>query len=356
MHLTMRVLFAFVVINCISKPVLANKPNLHAIINDLPASWAINIAPDNRLFVTHRAGAISTYNLQGERLQKYSLTLPDLFYKSQGGLLAVAFAPDYMKSPWVYLSYTFGNEDKNGLKVIRIMFDNKGGIAKLEQVFKQRDLRDTPVHYGGRLGFLANGSLLVSIGDGFDYRELAQVDSSQIGKILLIAKNKSVQTFSKGHRNPQGLLVRKNGQVISHEHGPDGGDEINIIEQGSNYGWPVITFGQDYIGGQISPFTEYIGMLQPNFGWTPSIAPSGMIFYQHERFPEFQNSLLVTSLKFKQLHRIEWQGSGADLQGKEQIYFPNSGYRLRDITQSADGRIFILSDGENAKVFEIKAE
>jgi len=351
----LRTAFLSILFICTSISAQAQQLTLKPIISNLPPSWAVVLSPTQDIYVSHRAGHIGTYTSTGKPIRNYALNLSDLYYQGQGGLLDIAFSPNYNETPWVYLSYTFGNDDQNGLKIIRVMLDEAEGVTRQELVFTQSDLRDTAVHYGGRLAFLQDGSLLVTIGDGFDYREQAQVDSSQLGKILKISESQQVSTFSKGHRNAQGLIVRNNGQIISHEHGPDGGDEINIIEKDLNYGWPVITFGYDYIGGRISPFTEYPGMLQAGFDWTPSIAPSGMIYYDSERLPSLQNSLLVTSLKFKQLHSVGLTNNALGSPQTERIYFKESAYRMRDIAQSSDGRVFILGDGDNANVFEINA-
>ena len=327
---------------------------MQPIASELPASWAIAVSPDQQLWVSNRNGTLRRYSLNGELLSQYDLSLPDLYYKGQGGLMAIAFPPNYTKTKWIYLSYSFGTDTQNGLKVIRVQVSEDSKQSHIETVFEQQDLRDTPVHYGARIAFLQDASLLVSIGDGFDYREQAQKDNSQLGKVLQIFPDKVVSTYSKGHRNAQAFAVLKNGSVFSHEHGPDGGDEINRLEKSVNYGWPIITLGKDYIGGLISPFTEYPNMRQPDFDWTPSIAPSGMIYYANNRIAELSNTLLVTSLKFQQVHSVELTSTQAIKRPQqESIYFAKSGYRLRDITQSSSGRIFILGDGNNASIFEI---
>jgi len=357
--------------------------SLSPIITDLSASWAINVGPDNLLYVTHRSGQLSTYSLSGELLTKIDLQLNDLYYAGQGGLSAIAFHPNFDRQPWIYLSYSYGSKTANGLKVIRVLLKNSkpeseqlanpstpralnvDGVAVSETIFEQADLRSTAAHYGARLAFMADSSLLISTGDGFDYREHAQKRTSDMGKILRLtdtgeahANNPfmSDDTFSQravysfGHRNPQGLIVLSDQQIVAHEHGPAGGDEINLINSGVNYGWPVITQGKDYIGSLISPFTEYDNMEQPAFNWTPSIAPSGMIFYNSEVIPDFSNRLLLTSLKYQQLHSLVLNNEGVT---DERIFFANSGYRMRDITMSKDGRVFILGDGDMASVFEV---
>jgi len=346
-----------------------NDLTLNPVISDLPPSWAITISPDNFLYVSHRGGELAKYSLRGEKVASYHPELADLYYEGQGGLSAIAFHPDFVRTPWIYLSYSYGNNNANGLKVIRILLsdneDPANSILRQETIYEQSDLRDTAVHYGARLAFMADGSLLISTGDGFDYRENAQKMTSDMGKVLrltdtgripksnpFVSAESPVQKmiYSIGHRNPQALLVLPNNQVIAHEHGPAGGDEINIIKPSTNYGWPVITQGRDYIGSLITPFTEYEGMQQPAFNWTPSIAPSGMVFYNHPNIEPFAYRLLVTSLKFKQLHTLRISNQVIE---DEVVYFANSDYRMRDVAVSNNGRVFILSDGAPAIIFEV---
>jgi glucose/arabinose dehydrogenase len=347
--------------------------SLQPLITNLPSSWGLNVSPDNFLFVTHRSGTLAKYSLSGELLATIDLQLDDLYYKGQGGLSAIAFHPDFASTPWIYLSYSYGSDSGNGLKVIRVLLSDKESasannafsVASKETIFEQADLRGTAAHYGARLAFMSDRSLLISTGDGSDYREYAQKTSSDMGKILRLTDTGGIpnnnpfakaQSFSEkaiyslGHRNPQGLIVMPSDQIIAHEHGPAGGDEINIIKPGFNYGWPVITQGKDYIGSLITPFTQYEGMQQPNVNWTPSIAPSGMVFYDADALPSFANSLLITSLKFKQLHVLALNG---EIIENEVIFFADSQHRMRDIAVSNNGRVFILSDGKLATIFEV---
>jgi glucose/arabinose dehydrogenase len=334
----------------------ANNLNIVPIAENLPKSWAIAVSPHNRLFMTERSGVLHEYAIDESNNQaalnlvySYELNLEDLYNEGQGGLMAIAFKPSKSPSPkakhennWVYLSYSFGNDDANGLKVIRVKLKD-GKVTNNELLFTQKNLRDTPAHYGARIAFTQTGELLVATGDGFDYREKAQVKDSQLGKILKVNDSGQVSNYSLGHRNPQALIVLNDGQVISHEHGPEGGDEINLIKEGKNYGWPVITQGRDYIGGLISPFKEYEGMQQPDYNWTPSIAPSGMVYYENARFSALSGRLLITSLKYQQMHALRLNDSAIS---DEIVYFPKSGHRMRDITQTPSGRVFILSDGK----------
>jgi glucose/arabinose dehydrogenase len=344
--------------------------DVELMVDGLPKSWSLTHSPDNKIFVTDRSGGIIIFDQQWNKTS-YTTPINDLFAEGQGGFLDLTFHPDFLSNGWIYLSYSAGNSDANRLKVVRFQLPESGNkVSTIEDVFTVKTDKDTPVHYGGRLAFLSDQSLLISTGDGFDYREQAQVKTSHLGKILRVSDlGKAVEdnpfynkeapesnanyVFSLGHRNPQALLVSNSGMIISHEHGPAGGDEINIIEAGNNYGWPVITNGIDYSGAVITPFTEYKGMQQPNFDWTPSIAPSGMILYESSKLASLSQHLIVTSLKFKQLRAIMLDGTGMS---NERILLANFQERLRDIEQDNDGNVLLLTDGEGAKIYKLVAK
>jgi glucose/arabinose dehydrogenase len=341
--------------------------DVELLVDGLPKSWSINLSPDNEIFITDRSGSIIVFDQQWNK-QVFSTSIDDLFADSQGGFLDLAFHPNFALNGWIYLSYSAGTSDSNRLKVVRFKLPNSGNeISTVEDVFIVKTDKNTPVHYGGRLAFLDDNSLLITTGDGFDFREQAQVKSSHLGKIIRVSDvgkalvdnpfyNKEAPNsnanyvFSLGHRNPQALLVSVSGLIISHEHGPAGGDEINMIEKGYNYGWPIITNGRDYSGAVITPFTEYSGMQQPDFDWTPSIAPSGMILYESDKVPSLSQHLIVTSLKFQQLRAIMLDG---DNMSNERILLPNFEHRLRDIEQDSNGNILLLSDGDAAQIFKL---
>lgn len=344
--------------------------DVELIVDGLPKSWSLALSPNNDIFVTDRNGGIIVFDQQWNK-KSYTTTINDLFAESQGGFLDLAFHPDFLLNGWIYLSYSAGTSDSNRLKVVRFKLPDSGyKISAIEHVFTLKTDKDTPVHYGGRLAFLSDNSLLISTGDGFDYREQAQVKSSHLGKLLRVSDagkalsdnpfyDKSAPhsnanfVFSLGHRNPQGLLISNSGTIISHEHGPAGGDEINIIEAGNNYGWPVITNGMDYSGAVITPFTEYPGMQQPSFDWTPSIAPSGMILYTSSKLASLSQHLIVSSLKFKQLRAVMFDGV---TMSSERILLSDFQERLRDIEQDNDGNILLLTDGEDAKIYQLVAK
>jgi glucose/arabinose dehydrogenase len=348
--------------------------NLHKVLDNLQLSWGLAVSPDNQIWITHRNGNISRVlqvsNESGKNeytAQPLAFVPDDLLPGGQGGLLDLIFHPNYAENAWIYLSYSAGTDNANYLKIVRFKVKNNK-IIDLEQVFEVASKKDTPVHYGGRLAFTEDSALLVTTGDGFDYREQAQVKHSHLGKILRMTDTgrahpqnpffqegdaNAAYVMSLGHRNPQGLLVTTAQTVIAHEHGPAGGDEINIINAGVNYGWPVITNGKDYSGATISPFTSYTGMQQPNVDWTPSIAPSGMTYYTDKVFAELQNKLLVTSLKFQQIYAVPYSQG---VFGRDSVLLAEPKVRLRDIETDHSGNIWVLGDGEPAALFQLKKE
>ena len=212
------------------------------------------------------------------------------------------------------------------------------------------------------MAFLPDGTLLITSGDGFNYREQAQYLDNHFGKIIRINTDGSIpednpfittegakpEIWSYGHRNLQGIIL-KDGVVYENEHGPMGGDELNIAESGKNYGWPAITYGKDYSGATISPFTEKEGMDQPIKYWVPSIAPSGMAYYTGTLFSEWTDSIFVSALVPGDVRRLKVKGSNVL---EEEILFSDLG-RIRDVATSPDGSIILATDGPNGKLIRV---
>ena len=367
---------------------ISDQFGVEKIHQSLPNSWSLNFSPDNRMFITERNGALLVEQADNT-FMRYTFPINDLYRKGQGGFMDIAFHPQFstaksdkadnrtgkgeLKNQWIYMSYSFGSDDANGLKIIRFQLPKVGTlVSQVELIFEQESLRDTPVHYGGRLLFDPQHYLYITTGDGFDYREQAQVKHSQLGKTLrmtdtgaavetnpLYEPNSNAQSyvFTLGHRNPQALIgIERQGEfvLIGHEHGPDGGDEVNLLTKGNNYGWPVITDGKDYSGAAITPFKQYEGMQQPNYNWTPSIAPSGMVYYDGDSFVALKNHLLITALKTRDLRALAIKG---DTIGGEVILLSDLNTRLRDIAIDNTGDVYLLTDGVlDPKTKQISAE
>lgn len=338
---------------------------IQEVASSLNFPWSLAFLPDGGLLVTERTGQL--IKLSAGNVSEFITGLPtDIYVNGQGGLLDVVLHPDFSENRWVYISYATGDDGKNALQVIRAkLVDNQ--LTEKQIVFTVTPFKSTPVHFAGRMAFLPDNSLLITSGDGFDYREDAQRLDSLLGKTIRINDDGSVPTnnpfvtenpdapsnyvFSYGHRNHQGILFDSERNVIfSNEHGPDGGDELNIIQAGVNYGWPVITKGLDYIGSRISPFTEYANMQQPRLDWTPSIAPSGMAVHQGKLFSGLNGDLLVSVLKFKEVRWLRMDG--VNVVGQTSL-FKELEQRIRDVRVHPDGSIYILTDSENGKVLRI---
>ena len=351
---------------------LAERVEINTVIDALSYPKAITTVVDKEKSTTHiiittRDGELIVVNDE-RKVSRFTLPLDILYTKGQGGVLDILIPFTYPQDKTVLLSYSKGSDEANHLAVVKAQFSLTAGISDVQPVLDIAQSKDTPVHYGGKLlqiDHVTKGenakehAFLVTTGDGFDYREQAQVVTSQLGKVLGFTINgkplaapafpEAPYVFTLGHRNPQGLVHGADGQIFLHEHGPDGGDELNLLQKGNNYGWPVVTLGKDYSGARISPFSEYAGMAGPLVDWTPSIAPSSMLYYINSKQPHFSNTLLVTSLKAKALFAVSHDKNGYT----STKVFDALNERLRDIAVDSDGNILLLTDGESAKVFKL---
>jgi glucose/arabinose dehydrogenase len=320
-------------------------------------AWAHEFLPNGDILVTERVGELKVVR-DGKILEQSVSNLPESFYAGQGGLLDIMLDSDFSNNRLVYLSYAFGSSDGNATRLISATLAANGDNYSLENInklFTASPLKQTPQHYSGRIAQMDDGSLLLTVGDGFDYREEAQRLDNHLGKIIRINRDGSVpadnpfvaqqdakpEIWSYGHRNHQGLVVA-DGVVYQNEHGPKGGDEVNIIEAGLNYGWPVITLGRDYNGASVTPYTEYADMQQPLIDWTPSIAPSSMTFHQ--------GKLYVTALAEKSIRMLTTDGETVNDQG---IVFEAIEGRIRDISVGPDNHLYVLTDGDQAELIKI---
>ncbi|MGD9387668.1 MAG: PQQ-dependent sugar dehydrogenase, partial [Gammaproteobacteria bacterium] len=262
---------------------------IETVAAGLEHPWSIAFLPDGRQLVTERAGRLRIIE-NGELLPEPVQGVPEAFVRSQAGLFEVLPDPGYEANGWIYLSLAHGDAAASGTRVVRGRLRGNE-FVDVEVIFDIQPPRDTPVHYGGRMAFLGDGTLVAGLGDAFDYREEAQRLDSHTGAIVRIRPDGGVppdnpfvgnpealpEIYSYGHRNVQGLVFDPDtGRLWAHEHGPRGGDELNLVQPGRNYGWPVATFGVDYSGARISPYTSRPGMEDPLIHWTPSIAPAGM--------------------------------------------------------------------------------
>ena len=336
--------------------------HFETVLDNLDDAWSFVFLSEDRILYTEMPGKLKIASLSDKTIVNID-NVPSVQYSGQGGLSEVALDPEFESNQKIYLSYS--SEDKNGKSTLFLssaeLRDN--ALVNSKVIFKANAPRRSPVHLGAKIAFLKDGTILLASGDGFDHREQAQTLDNHFGKIIRINNDGSIpednpfinvenalpEIYSYGHRNMQGLLVTRSGKVYEHEHGPRGGDEMNLVEPSLNYGWPAITYGIDYSGAVISPFTEKEGMEQPLLHWTPSIAPSDMIFYEGNVYPELKDSFLVTALVSKDVKKVTFK-NGIDSQ---ETLFSELDTRLRNIQASPGGIIYLLTDGPNGKLIKV---
>lgn len=337
--------------------------NLETVVDGLDSPWGLAILPDGDMLITELTGDLRHIR-NGKLVAQAVAGVPQSLYGGQGGLMDIVIHPNYDENRYVYLSLSVGTDDANALRVIRGRFTGTA-LEDISTIFESAPSKNTLVHYGARMAFLPDNTLLINVGDGFDLREQAQNLSNHFGSLVRVTDDGKVpqdnpfigvagaqpEIYSYGHRNQQSIAVeRGSGKIYQTEHGPRGGDELNLIEAGKNYGWPVATFGIDYSGARISPYTSYEGTKQPLVDWTPSIGPSGMTIYDGAQFPDWQGDIFVSSLIYSKIIHIDMV-NGAPQQQSDM--FSEIGDRLRDIRTGADGALYILSEGDNGKLWRV---
>lgn len=324
------------------------------VAGGLDHPWSIAFLPGGDMLVTERPGRLRIIR-DGKLLPDPVPGVPDVYVKSQAGLFDVVLHPDFANNQTIYLTYASGTTGANATTVARARLEGDA-LLDVKVIFKAAPSKDTAVHFGGRMVFLADGTFLLTLGDGFDYREEAQNLMSDLGKIVRLNDDGSIpqdnpfasrtdarpEIWTYGHRNVQAIVRDAlTGHIYAHEHGPKGGDELNLIEPGKNYGWPVITYGLDYSGARISPYTEREGMEQPLVYWVPSIAPSGMTLYTGDKFPRWQGDLFVAALAGKQVRRVDLDDGRV---AGEETLFAELDARIRDVREGPDGALYLLTE------------
>ena len=322
--------------------------------------WGMAFLPDGRMLVTERSGALQLISADGKT--KTAITgLPAIDVRGQGGLLDVILAKDFADSKQIFFSYSEPADGKNSTAVASATL-NDSKLDNVKVIFSQQPKYDSKYHFGSRLVLDNDGKLFITTGDRGSERHQAQKLDNHVGKVIRINTDGSApadnpylsdssardEVWSYGHRNMQGAALHpQTGQLWTHEHGPQGGDEINIAQPGKNYGWPLITYGEEYGGGVIGT-TEKSGLEQPLHYWVPSIAPSGMLFYSGTLLGPWQNNLLVGSLKFGQLVRLELTDNKVSHEERIMI-----GQRVRDVEQGPDGAVYLLTDSSDGEILRI---
>ncbi|MBL8584194.1 MAG: PQQ-dependent sugar dehydrogenase [Rhizobiaceae bacterium] len=337
------------------------------VADGLEHPWGLDFLPDGSLLVTERAGRLRI--VRNGVVSEPVAGLPEVAVKGQGGLLDVLVAPDFVKSGLIYITFSEPGWIGAGTAVARARLVLDGGKAHLEDVstiFSMEGKSRQGHHFGSRLAMNPHdGSLFFSIGDRGSGKR-AQDPFDHAGAVLRINADGSIpadnpyadgekalpQIWSKGHRNAQGMAWdRLTDSLLTVEHGAKGGDEVNRPAAGKNYGWPVISYGVNYDGKRLGQGTAGEGYEQPLFYWDPSIAPSGMVAYDGDMFPEWKGDLLIGSLKFELLSRLDRDANGAIL-GEERMLAGRFG-RIRDVNQAPDGSILLLTDEADGAIIRL---
>lgn len=346
-------------------------PRPEVVASGLQNPWGVGFLPDGRFLVTEKSGRIRVVGADG-KLGAPLAGLPAIATGGQGGLLDVLVDSAFARNRIFYFCYSEpeGGGSANGTALARAQLSADGSrLEGLKVIFSQRPKVASRNHFGCRIIEAKDGSLFLTLGDRFSRKEDAQKLDNHLGKLLRIAKDGSVpadnpfvgragalpEIWSYGHRNGQGAALAPDGKLWMHEHGPQGGDEINVPEAGRNYGWPVITYGENYGGGKIGDgIARKDGMEQPLHYWVPSIAPSGMAFLTSDRYGAgWKGNLFVGSLKFGYLDRIELKDGKVVAEHK---MLEDGRARIRDVKQGPDGLLYILTDESDGKLLRLRPD
>ena len=333
----------------------SDKYSYEMVVNDLDIPWGFTFLPDNSILITEKSGEIIHFK-DGEK--KMVQGAPEVYDRGQGGLLDVVLHPDYENNGWIYFTYASkeGEGDGGNTALMRAKLEGNQ-LTNKEVLYKASPNTTKGQHFGSRIAFDKEGYLYFSAGE----RGARDVNPQDItrdnGKVYRLNDDGSVPSdnpfvgekdaveaiYSYGHRNPQGMILNpETGEIWVHEHGPKGGDEINVVKKGANYGWPVVTYGENYSGTPITDERSKPGMEDPIFYWLPSIAPSGFAYVTSDKFPELKGNLLVGSLKFQYLELLELDGKKITKRTK---LLEDSG-RMRDVRQGPDGNIYVAIEGK----------
>ena len=341
--------------------------NVEIVTEKLEHPWGLAFLPDRSTLITERDGRLNLLSTDGN-LRRVA-NVPKVRAEGQGGLMDVAVDGAFAQNRTIYLSYSEPSTTgtKSGTAVAKAILERSGSprLRNVQVIFRQSNKTASNVHFGSRIVLAPDNSLFITVGDRGDRRR-AQDKFDHAGSIIRIYRDGSVpnnnpfvdgkkalpEIWSIGHRNPQGALwhpLTKSLWTVA--HGAKGGDEINQPEAGKNYGWPVITYGRGYFGNKIGEGTHKVGMEQPVYYWDPSIAPSGITFYNGNKFPDWKGNLFVGALKYKLLVRLELKNGKVS---KEERLFKGVFGRIRDVRQGPDGFLYLLTDENPGQLIRIK--
>jgi len=342
---------------------------LITVAGNLKHPWGLSFLPgENGYLVTERGGQLWHISKDGQRTEIKGV--PTVYAEGQGGLLDVLVPPDYEEGGDILFTYAGPdpeNPDLAGTEAAKAkLYLSQHRLDKVQVIFRQKPKVESDIHFGSRMALANDGTLYITAGERGD-KQQAQNPERHQGKVVRIntdgslpednpfssSKDMLPEIFSTGHRNPQGMTLNPfTGDIWEIEHGPQGGDEINILKPGANYGWPEVTFGRNYvIGTKISEHSHLEGMEDPIWQWTPSIAPSGMAFYTGDIFPGWKGNLFVGALAFRQLDRLEIKDN--KVVGRE-VLIKDFRQRIRDVRNGPDGFLYLLTDEENGELLRLE--
>ena len=343
------------------------EPRPQVVSAGLDHPWGVAFLPEGRFLVTERPGRMRVIEADG-RLGPPVAGLPAIANAGQGGLLDVVADSGFRQNRTVFFCFSEpqagGTTNSTALAKARLSADRRR-LEAVQVIFSQKPKVASRAHFGCRIVEAPDGNLFLTLGDRFIRKDDAQKLDNHIGKIVRIGKDGAVprdnpfvgradalpEIWSYGHRNSQGAALGPDGRLWMHEHGPQGGDEINIALAGRNYGWPVITYGENYGGGKMGEGSAKVGMEQPLHYWVPSIAPSGMAFLTSTRYgAAWKGSLFVGSLKFGTLHRLDI--SKGQVKSEEKLLQGQS-QRIRDVRQGPDGLLYLLTDSPQGQLLRL---
>lgn len=344
----------------------AGKLEVETVATGLAYPWGLGFLPGGRMIVTEKPGRVRIVSREGQ-LSPPLTGVPEVWFSGQGGLLDIAVDRAYAQTNTIYICYAERTSGGGRTTVARGKV-TESGLPKLTDVkviFRQEGPLSSGYHFGCRIAQAPDNTLFVSLGDHYSARDHAQTLNNHIGKVVRITPEGGApkdnpfvgrddakpEVWSYGHRNSQSLAFNPaTGDLWEIEHGPRGGDEINIIGKGKNYGWPVIGYGIDYSGARIHAATSKDGMEQPVKYWVPSIAPSGMAFYTGDLFPKWKGSLFVGALAGQMLVRLPVNGTTV---GSEERLLQSLNERIRDVRQGPDGALWLLTDSSGGRILRI---
>jgi glucose/arabinose dehydrogenase len=343
------------------------------VLSGLEHPWSMAWLPDGTMLITERPGRLRIVR-DGALFPEPVPGVPEVLAFGQGGLMDVSPHPDFAKNRWLYLTHAVGTREANRTRVSRGRFKDDR-LVDVETIFEVAQAKPGGAHFGSRIAWLPDGTMLVSIGDGGNpptsldgafIRLKAQDRGSHLGKIVRLNDDGSVPKdnpfvgdgevaatiYSYGHRNIQGLAVdRETGAIYATEHGPLGGDEFNRIVKGGNYGWPIVSHGREYVGGNaIGEGTHKEGMVPPVLVWMSASAPSGLMIYRGKLFPEWRGHVFSGGLMTQDVRKLEL-GADGRIVGQTAL---RVGARVRDVREGPDGAIFVLTDESNGRLFRFE--